>query len=210
MRAGAAQAFIPDGDIRSLRAFHATAKAAGGILDLVMPMRVGGDGPALFCVHPLIGLSWCYLPLLPHVDASYPLYGLQARGVRRPEPLPVTMAEMAQDYADPIRKIQPAGPHHGWRRSWKTGGRSSTARSSRSNWTATIGSCCCPSQWRGSGRRSPNDWPAPRPCQSGRAPGAELHDFRGLPAGGTPDSKSFRSWASAAPIVCTRLAHLAL
>ena len=39
MRAGAAQAFIPDGDIRSLRAFRATAKAAGGILDLVMPMR---------------------------------------------------------------------------------------------------------------------------------------------------------------------------
>lgn len=81
-----------------------------------MPMRVGGDCPALFCVHPLIGLSWCYLPLLPHVDASYPLYGLQARGVRRPEPLPVTMAEMAQDYADLIRKVQPAGPYHllGW------------------------------------------------------------------------------------------------
>lgn len=34
----------------------------------------------------------------------------------RPEPLPVTMAEMAQDYADLIRKVQPAGPYHlpGW------------------------------------------------------------------------------------------------
>jgi thioesterase domain-containing protein len=108
--------FIPDGDMRSLRAFRATAKAAGGVLDLVMPMRVGGEGPALFCVHPLIGLSWCYLPLLPYVDARYPIYGLQARGVRRPEPLPVTMAEMAQDYADLIRKVQPAGPYHllGW------------------------------------------------------------------------------------------------
>jgi thioesterase domain-containing protein len=102
--------------MRSLRTFRATAKAAGGILDLVMPMRVGGDGPSLFCVHPLIGLSWCYLSLLPHVDARYPLYGLQARGVRRPEPLPVTMLEMAQDYADQIRKVQPAGPYHllGW------------------------------------------------------------------------------------------------
>jgi thioesterase domain-containing protein len=115
-RAGAPHALIPDGDIRSVRAFRATAKAAGGILDLVMPMRVGGDGPALFCAHPLIGLSWCYLALLPHVDARYPLYGLQARGVRRPEPLPATMAEMAQDYADHIRKVQPAGPYHllGW------------------------------------------------------------------------------------------------
>jgi thioesterase domain-containing protein len=116
MRAGAADAFSPAGDIRSLRAFRATAKAAGGVLDPVMPMRVGGDGPALFCVHPMIGLSWCYLALLPHVDARYPLYGLQARGVRQPEPLPVTMAEMARDYTDQIRKAQPAGPYYllGW------------------------------------------------------------------------------------------------
>jgi thioesterase domain-containing protein len=116
MRAGAADAFLPAGDIRSLRAFRATAKAAGGILDPVMPMRVGGDGPSLFCVHPMIGLSWCYLALLPHVDARYPLYGLQARGVRQPEPLPVTMAEMARDYTDQIRKAQPAGPYYllGW------------------------------------------------------------------------------------------------
>jgi len=116
MSAGADGAFSPAGDIRSLRAFRATAKAAGGILDPVMPMRVGGDGPALFCVHPMIGLSWCYLALLPHVDARYPLYGLQARGVRQPEPLPVTMAEMARDYTDQIRRSQPAGPYYllGW------------------------------------------------------------------------------------------------
>jgi thioesterase domain-containing protein len=115
-RAGKQDALIPAGDMRALRAFRATAKAAGGILDLVMPLRVGGDGPSLFCVHPMIGLSWCYLALLPHVDERYPLYGLQARGVRRPEPLPVTMLEMARDYADRIREVQPIGPYHllGW------------------------------------------------------------------------------------------------
>jgi thioesterase domain-containing protein len=92
------------------------ARAAGSILDLVMPMRVGGDGPALFCAHTLVGLSWYYLALLPHVDAGYPLYGLQARGLRRPEPLPASIEEMARDYADQIRRIQPAGPYHllGW------------------------------------------------------------------------------------------------
>jgi thioesterase domain-containing protein len=116
MPAGAPGAMIPAADMRSLRAFRATAKAARGILDPVIPMRVGGDGPALFCVHPLIGLSWCYLALLPNVDARYPMYGLQARGVRRPEPLPVSMLEMARDYADQIRKVQPAGPYQllGW------------------------------------------------------------------------------------------------
>ena len=103
-------------DLRALRHHRATAKAAGGILDLVMPMRVGGDGPILFFAHPMIGLSWCYLALVPHIDARYPLYGLQARGMRRPEPLPVSMVEMARDYADQIRTVQPAGPYHlfGW------------------------------------------------------------------------------------------------
>ena len=101
--------------LQSLRMHRATARAAGGILDLVMPMRVG-DGAPLFCAHPVVGLSWCYLALLPHVDTRFPLYGLQARGVRRPEPLPTSMAEMARDYTDQIRTVQPSGPYHllGW------------------------------------------------------------------------------------------------
>ncbi len=102
-------------DLQSLRFHRATARAAGGVLDPLMPMRVG-DGPALFCAHPVVGLSWCYMGLLPHVDARYPLYGLQARGLRRPEPLPASMQEMAQDYTDQIRMAQPSGPYHllGW------------------------------------------------------------------------------------------------
>jgi len=101
--------------LQSLRLHRATARAAGGILALVMPIRVG-DGPPLFCAHPVVGLSWCYLALVPHVDARFPLCGLQARGLRRPEPLPTTMAEMARDYADQIRMAQPSGPYHllGW------------------------------------------------------------------------------------------------
>lgn len=103
-------------DLRSMRHFRSTARAAGGVLDLVMPMRVGGERPPLFFAHPMIGLSWCYLALLPHAGTGYPMYGLQARGLRRPEPLPASMTEMAQDYADQIRRAQPAGPYQlfGW------------------------------------------------------------------------------------------------
>ena len=99
-------------NFRALRLRRATARAAGGTLDPVMPMRVTGDGPALFCAPPMVGLSWCYLAMLPQVDARYPLYGLQCRGLHRPEPLPASIEEMARDYADQIRMIQPSGPYH--------------------------------------------------------------------------------------------------
>lgn len=99
-------------DLQQLRMRRATAKAAGGVLELVLPMRVDGDGPILFCAPPMVGLSWCYLALLPHVEPGYPMYGLQSRGLRRPEPLPTSMQEMARDYADRIRMIQPSGPYH--------------------------------------------------------------------------------------------------
>lgn len=103
-------------DLQNLRLFRAAAKAAGGALDLMLPMRLGGDGPILFCAHPMVGMGWCYLAMLPHVDARYPMYGLQARGLRRPEPLPTSMWDMARDYTDQIRLIQPSGPYHllGW------------------------------------------------------------------------------------------------
>jgi thioesterase domain-containing protein len=95
---------------------RATVRAAGGVLDLVLPLRVGGDGAPLFCAHPIVGLSWCYRALLPYLGERHPVYGLQPRGLRRPEPLPASMAEMARDYADQMRMTQPEGPYHllGW------------------------------------------------------------------------------------------------
>src|SRR5436190_423230 len=39
--------------LQSLRLHRATARAAGGILDLLMPIRAG-DGPPLFCAPPVV------------------------------------------------------------------------------------------------------------------------------------------------------------
>ncbi|MGH3850531.1 MAG: alpha/beta fold hydrolase, partial [Pseudonocardiaceae bacterium] len=41
---------------------------------------------------------------------------VQARGLARPEPLPTSLEQMAADYADQIRQVQPAGPYFllGW------------------------------------------------------------------------------------------------
>ena len=85
-------------------------RAAGGILDLVLPLREGGSGTALFCAPPLVGASWCYLSLLPHLGPEHAVYGLQSRGLRRPEPLSVDMPELARDFADQIRRARPDGP----------------------------------------------------------------------------------------------------
>ncbi|MFJ7910150.1 non-ribosomal peptide synthase/polyketide synthase [Kitasatospora sp. NPDC096204] len=80
-------------------------------LDVVLPLRSTGTGTPLFCVHPGGGISWSYSGLLNHVGPQHPVYAIQARGLGRPEPLPTSYEEMAADYADHIRKIQPEGPY---------------------------------------------------------------------------------------------------
>jgi amino acid adenylation domain-containing protein len=83
---------------------------------VILPIRSGGDQPGLFCVHPALGLAWCYLPLVAAIPAGYPLHGVQARGLDGSEPLATSVAEMAADYAAQIRTVQPTGPYHllGW------------------------------------------------------------------------------------------------
>ncbi|MGW2048295.1 non-ribosomal peptide synthase/polyketide synthase [Streptomyces sp. NPDC001858] len=80
-------------------------------LDVVLPLRSTGAGTPLFCIHPGGGISWSYSGLLNHIGPQHPVYAIQARGLGRPEPLPESFEEMAADYADQIRKIQPEGPY---------------------------------------------------------------------------------------------------
>ncbi|MDN3360150.1 non-ribosomal peptide synthetase [Actinomadura sp. DC4] len=88
----------------------------GGDYDVLLPLRARGDRPPLFCVHPVEGIGWRYAGLADHLP-DRPIYGLQARGLARPdEPLPQTMEEMAADYFAQMRTVQPEGPYHllGW------------------------------------------------------------------------------------------------
>ncbi|MEC1528974.1 non-ribosomal peptide synthetase DhbF [Bacillus spizizenii] len=85
-------------------------------LDVLLPLRTSGDKLPLFCVHPAGGLSWCYAGLMTNIGTEYPIYGLQARGIGQREELPKTLDDMAADYIEQIRTIQPKGPYHllGW------------------------------------------------------------------------------------------------
>ncbi|MFL6129407.1 MAG: amino acid adenylation domain-containing protein [Mycobacteriales bacterium] len=81
-------------------------------LDVLLPLRPHGDRPAVFCVHPAGGLSWCYAGLIRHLPAGHPLYGLQARGLAGTGPLSSTLDDAADDCLRAIRQVQPTGPYH--------------------------------------------------------------------------------------------------
>jgi amino acid adenylation domain-containing protein len=84
--------------------------------DVLLPIRTEGSQPAIFCMHPGEGISWRYMGLAKHIPADYPIYGLQARGLVKDEQLPRSIEEMAEDYANQIQSVQPAGPYYllGW------------------------------------------------------------------------------------------------
>lgn len=87
-----------------------------GALEVLLPLRTSGRRPPFFCIHPAGGLSWCYAGLMKSLGPDYPIYGLQARGIARREPLPADLMEMAADYIAHIRSVQPHGPYYllGW------------------------------------------------------------------------------------------------
>jgi thioesterase domain-containing protein len=91
-------------------------RAPDHALDVLLPLRSTGVYPPLFCVHPTPCLGWHYTGLLRVLGSQYPVYALQARGLVGPEPLPETLQEMAADYIQQIRAVQPSGPYNllGW------------------------------------------------------------------------------------------------
>ncbi|WP_220213696.1 amino acid adenylation domain-containing protein, partial [Streptomyces shenzhenensis] len=81
-------------------------------LGVLLPIRTDGDRPPVFCVHPGGGLGWCYMPLARYIDEGHPIYGLQARGLDGTTPMAGSLREMAADYVEQIRAVQPAGPYY--------------------------------------------------------------------------------------------------
>jgi thioesterase domain-containing protein/aryl carrier-like protein len=79
---------------------------------VLLTIRQSGSKPPFFFIHPAGGLSWSYMPLARFASADYPLYGLQSRGFDGTGELPGSIQEMAADYIDQIRGVQPTGPYH--------------------------------------------------------------------------------------------------
>ncbi|MFJ4835886.1 amino acid adenylation domain-containing protein, partial [Streptomyces sp. NPDC088747] len=90
-------------------------------LRTLLPIRTQGSRPPLFCVHPRSGLSWCFAPLAGFVPPGIPLYGLQARDADEAGKLPGSIREMAEEYVNELRTVQPSGPYR--LLGWSMGGR---------------------------------------------------------------------------------------
>ncbi|MEU1295849.1 amino acid adenylation domain-containing protein [Streptomyces sp. NPDC005840] len=88
---------------------------AGADLACLLPLRVNGSLPPLFCVHPAGGLAWSYAGLLQHV-AGRPVYGLQTPNLDGSHPFPDSIEAMAAHYTAQLRTVQPHGPYRllGW------------------------------------------------------------------------------------------------
>ncbi|WP_228000598.1 amino acid adenylation domain-containing protein [Nocardia australiensis] len=91
--------------------------AVAAALAPVLPIRhqAPDKKPPLFCIHPAIGLAWCYSGLLAHLAPTRPVYGLQAPHVAGEDGF-TSIAEAAGHYVAHIKSIQPDGPYHllGW------------------------------------------------------------------------------------------------
>jgi thioesterase domain-containing protein len=75
-----------------------------------------GRHPALFCLHPAEGLSWCYLGLARHLPDTA-IYGLQATdGLAGHDKLPASFDALVEGYVARIRRQQASGPYRllGW------------------------------------------------------------------------------------------------
>ncbi|WP_306359684.1 non-ribosomal peptide synthetase [Nocardia sp. CC227C] len=75
---------------------------------IVLPLRSTGTAPALFCVHPAIGLAWCYAGLVRYIDPARPVHGIQSPELSEGG----TVRDLADRYADEIQRTQPHGPYH--------------------------------------------------------------------------------------------------
>ncbi|MEU5183410.1 amino acid adenylation domain-containing protein [Streptomyces longwoodensis] len=88
-------------------------------LGVLLPLREAKTGSALrplFCVHPGSGMGWPYAGLARHLSGGRPLYALQTRALSRPDYRAASIEEMAADYLEHVRRVQPEGPYSflGW------------------------------------------------------------------------------------------------
>ncbi|WP_065489848.1 non-ribosomal peptide synthetase [Rhodococcus opacus] len=94
----------------------ATGPVEEGFGPLLRIRADGEEGAPLFCIHPIVGLSWCYSGLRQYIEPDLPIYGIQSPSILEDSYLPESLDELADRYVREIRQIRPSGPYRllGW------------------------------------------------------------------------------------------------
>ena len=77
----------------------------------LVPVKPGGTEPPLFIVHGLYGNVLDLRRLAGLLETQRPVYALQARGLVAGLPAHRRVEDMARDYIEEIRTVQPHGPY---------------------------------------------------------------------------------------------------
>jgi thioesterase domain-containing protein len=82
----------------------------------LVPMQPLGSKRPLFFIHPLSGAVWPYYTLASLMDKDQPFYAIQDPGLYTDRDPHGTLEEMAAEYIETIRTVQPEGPYRigGW------------------------------------------------------------------------------------------------
>ncbi|MFE3019450.1 amino acid adenylation domain-containing protein [Streptomyces sp. NPDC059256] len=85
-------------------------------MGVLLPLQPGGTRRPLFALHPGTGVGWTYVGLARHLGPDQPLYAIQARALSELGHRPESVEEMAREYLEHIRRVQPQGPYRflGW------------------------------------------------------------------------------------------------
>lgn len=80
--------------------------------DHLVEIRSEGSKAPLFCLHTDGSHFFFYNLLAKYIDSDRPIYALQASSVKDKVKLHRTVEEMASDFIDEIKRVQPQGPYH--------------------------------------------------------------------------------------------------
>ncbi|WP_080606171.1 non-ribosomal peptide synthetase [Rhodococcus opacus] len=108
--------FFADATAESIAArisssFAAASDTSAG-LGVLLPLHPDGGREPLFCIHPAVGLAWCYAGLSTHLGPDRPVWGVQSPAVTVPGERFSSITERAHRYVEEIRRVQPRGPYH--------------------------------------------------------------------------------------------------
>jgi acetoacetyl-CoA synthetase len=77
----------------------------------LVPMKPGSRGPAMFITHGLGGSVMEVFHVVKGIQSEHPIYGLQSKGFDGNEEPLARVEDIAQQYLEAMKELQPRGPY---------------------------------------------------------------------------------------------------